>query len=168
MVPPLYIAESRICYLSSVPVTLFATLSVLAIIQVGQFTIFITVGSAIFAIGAGLLYTLNIDTSLAKALGHQVILGVGQGLAIQIPVITGQAFSNTEDIAAATATVLFFQMMGGTVFVSAGQSVFSNRLIYSLGQVALHLDKELVSPQMLPSFELSFLIPTLLRYCGRT
>lgn len=85
---------------------LFAAISGISITRFGYFTAFIAGGSAIFTAGAGLIYTLDIGTPAAKYLGYQVILGLGQGLAIQIPVITGQAFSETADIAATTATVL--------------------------------------------------------------
>ncbi|KAM0664321.1 hypothetical protein ACQRIU_006904 [Beauveria bassiana] len=115
----------------------FAALSGLAITRLGYFTPFIAIGSVIFTIGAGLIYTLGIESSEGHYLGYQVILGLGQGLAIQIPVITGQAFSAPEDIAATTAIVLFFQMMGGTVFVSGAQAVFANRLVQTLGGHAI-------------------------------
>lgn len=117
----------------------------------GYFTAFLAFGSAIFTVGAGLIYTLDIGSSSSKYLGYQVILGLGQGLAIQIPVITGQAFSEPTDVAAVTAIVLcefllyesgmkltsgtktlVFQMMGGTVCVSSAQAVFANRLLAAM------------------------------------
>ncbi|KAM3447850.1 hypothetical protein MY3296_008329 [Beauveria thailandica] len=122
----------------------FAALSGLAITRLGYFTPFIAIGSAIFTTGAGLIYTLGIGSSAGYYLGYQVILGLGQGLAIQIPVITGQAFSAPEDIAATTAIVLFFQMMGGTVFVSGAQAVFANRLVQTMGSHAIGVAPEKV------------------------
>ena len=74
--------------------------------RVGYFTPFLFLGSSLFAIGAGLVYSLNIYSPSAKYLGYQAILGVGQGLAIQVPVITCQAFSRAADIPAVTAMVL--------------------------------------------------------------
>ena len=70
------------------------------------FTPFLFFGSSLFAIGAGLVYSLDIGSSSGKYLGYQAILGVGQGLAIQVPVITCQAFSEAVDIPTVTATVL--------------------------------------------------------------
>lgn len=84
----------------------FAAIAGITIPRIGYFTPFIAFGSAVFTVGAGLIYTLDIGSASARYLGYQVILGLGQGLAIQIPVITGQAFSEPADIAAATATVL--------------------------------------------------------------
>ena len=119
------------------------------------------IGSTLFIIGAGLLYTLDVNTPLSNAIGYQVLLGFGTGIGIQMPVIVGQAFSKPEDLSAATAIVLckcisrpclrdpssiantthpVFQMMGGTVFISAGQLTFGNRLLQNLTKVAPNID----------------------------
>ena len=84
----------------------FAALAGISITRIGYFTAFIALGSAIFTVGAAMIYTLDIGSPAARYLGFQVILGVGQGLAIQIPVITGQAFSKPLEISSVTAIVL--------------------------------------------------------------
>lgn len=43
--------------------------------------------------------------------------------------MVGQAFAKPEDTASITAILLFFQTLGGTVFISAAQSTFSNQFI---------------------------------------
>lgn len=63
-------------------------------------------GAALTTVGAGLLYTLDIGSSAAHYIGYQIIVGMGIGLAIQIPVIAGQAFSDPFDIPCVTAIVL--------------------------------------------------------------
>ncbi|KAM3439702.1 hypothetical protein NHJ13734_003583 [Beauveria thailandica] len=89
---------------------------------------------------SGLLYTMGMHTPLARPLGYQMLLGAGQGLAIQVPVIVAQAMSTPEDISASTAIILFFQMTGGAVCISAGQSAFINRLLYYLKKIAPGID----------------------------
>ena len=64
------------------------------------------VGSAACTIAAGLLYTMGMHTPLAHPLGYQMLLGAGQGLAIQVPVIVAQAISAPEDISSSTAVIL--------------------------------------------------------------
>jgi hypothetical protein len=83
-----------------------AIISGILIMVIGYFTPLLAIGSGIFAIGAGLIYTLEIGSSVAKYIGYQAILGIGQGLAIQVPVIVCQAFSEPSDIPAVTAMVL--------------------------------------------------------------
>lgn len=85
---------------------LMAVTSGFIIMYIGYFTPLISIGSSLFAIGAGLIYSLDIDSSSASYLGYQAILGIGQGLAIQVPVIVCQAFSEAADIPAVTAIVL--------------------------------------------------------------
>ncbi|KAF2843055.1 MFS gliotoxin efflux transporter glia [Patellaria atrata CBS 101060] len=121
-----------------------AALSGILIVRIGYYTPFMAFGSALFLVGAGLLYTLDINTPLKYSIGYQVILGVGQGIGIQMAVITAQAYSRVQDLSASTAIVLFFQMMGGTVCVSMGQSTFSNRLVKDLASRAPWINAESV------------------------
>ncbi|KAH9206694.1 hypothetical protein DL95DRAFT_396739 [Leptodontidium sp. 2 PMI_412] len=114
--------------------SVFAAVSGATVGRVGYFMPFLVIGSGIFTIGGGLTYTLGIGSSAAKYIGYQLLLGIGQGLCIQIPVIASQAFAQPEDIPAATSMILFFQMMGGAVFVAAGQSVFENRLLLAVAK----------------------------------
>lgn len=67
----------------------------------------IQVGGAIIGVvAAGLLYTLDIDTSIGKWIGYQLLGGVGWGLAFQVPIIVGQSNADPEDISSVTAMVL--------------------------------------------------------------
>ena len=70
---------------------------------IGYYTPLLAVGSSLFTIGSGLAYTLETTTPQAKFIGYQILLGVGQGLVIQLPVVVCQAFSEPQDIPAVTA-----------------------------------------------------------------
>lgn len=85
-------------------------------------------GSMLATIGAGLLYTLNIHSSSSAWIGYQALSGLGIGLALQVPIIIGQAISLPEDLSSVTAMILFAQTIGGAFFVSAGQVALSNVL----------------------------------------
>lgn len=74
--------------------------------MVGYFQPFLTIGSIFTTIGAGLLYTLDITFPTAHYIGYQLIVGIGVGLAIQVPIIASQAFSSPVDIPCVTAIVL--------------------------------------------------------------
>ncbi|RFU34012.1 hypothetical protein B7463_g2269, partial [Scytalidium lignicola] len=119
---------------------IFAGLSGSFILAAGYFTPFLLLGSGLFTIGSGLTYTLGIGSSAAQYIGYQVILGIGQGLCIQVPVIVCQAFSHPADIPTVTAIVLFFQMMGGAMAISAAQCIFGNRLLAALVTYAPEVD----------------------------
>lgn len=63
----------------------------------------LTVGSVIATIAAGLLYTLDINTSTGKWVGFQILAGFGYGLALQVPIVIAQAYAPPSDIASTTA-----------------------------------------------------------------
>jgi hypothetical protein len=81
------------------------------------------------AIGAGFLTTFTPDTAVSHWIGYQIIFGIGTGLGFQLPVLVAQAALNTEDVAIGISFVLFLQLLGGAIFVSVGQSIFTNTLI---------------------------------------
>lgn len=78
----------------------------IAITKTGIATPYMTVGSVIVTIAAGLLYTLDIGTSTGKWIGYQILAGFGYGIAFQVPVIVAQAFAAPSDIAPTTAIII--------------------------------------------------------------
>jgi hypothetical protein len=119
--------------------------------------------SILATVGCGLLYTLDIGTTSGFWIGYQILAGVGLGLGFQVPIIIAQASVEPDDLAATTAMVLckhvpigncafsstltvyvVFQTVGGSFFVSAGQSAFENRLLGSLAKYAPSVDPAIV------------------------
>lgn len=90
------------------------------------------IGASFAAIGSGLFYTLDINTGAGKWIGFQILGGFGWGLAIQVPLIMGQATVEASDLPLITAAVLFFNTIGGAIFVSAGQGSLVAKMIASL------------------------------------
>ncbi|PKS10139.1 hypothetical protein jhhlp_001889 [Lomentospora prolificans] len=89
-------------------------------------------GAALATVGAGLIYTLDIDSNTGKWIGYQILAGLGWGAAYQIPIIIGQRGADPGDVSSITAIVLFFQNFGGTAFVTVGQAAFANTLVNNL------------------------------------
>lgn len=100
-----------------------------AISQFGHYVPIMIVGSAISAIGSGMIYTLEQDSGSDKWIGYQALVGIGLGLSFQIPVIVNQSLVGPSDLSSVTAQTLFFQTIGGAFFISAAQAVFANRLL---------------------------------------
>ncbi|KAL4969528.1 MFS-type gliotoxin efflux transporter gliA [Aspergillus stella-maris] len=86
-------------------------------------------GAIFTTIAAGLLYTLDKTSSSGAWIGYQALAGIGVGLCIQVPIMAGQAVVEVQDLAIISAVMLFFQCMGGAIFVQAGQAIFSNTLL---------------------------------------
>ena len=108
--------------------------------RIGYFQPFLILGSLLATVGAGLIYSLDIGSSVGHYIGYQILFGTGLGIAIQIPVIAAQALSDISDIALVTASILFFQLSSGAFSVSAAQSIFNNELVRKLATLAPGVD----------------------------
>jgi hypothetical protein len=67
---------------------------------------YLLMGGLLATAGAALLYTLEIDSSKARYIGAEVVVGFGIGLGCQVPMMALQGFSKPEDVASITGIVL--------------------------------------------------------------
>lgn len=90
-------------------VALFAagtTLCGVLISKTGLLQPFYLISGLLSTAGAALLYTLDINSSMARYVGPQLLLGFGIGLGNQIPMIAVQSFSKTSEVESATGIML--------------------------------------------------------------
>lgn len=72
-----------------------------------MYTIFIMpICAALAAVAIGLMISFDIDTSLGKEVGYQLLAGFALGFPFQLPVIHGQTQSKQEDLAVVTAIII--------------------------------------------------------------
>jgi hypothetical protein len=88
----------------------------------GYYAPIMLLGTALMSVGAGLLTTLRPDATAAHWIGYQAIYGIGVGLGIQQPMIAVQTALDMKDIPTASCMIIFFQTMGGAIFISVGMS----------------------------------------------
>jgi hypothetical protein len=105
------------------------------ITKIGYYTPFMLMCSVFMSIGAGLITTLQIDTSSAKWIGYQIIFGSGLGMGMQQSSLAAQAVLTREDISTGVSLMFFGQSLGGAIFVCISQSVFTNDLVSSLSRI---------------------------------
>ncbi|EOD51089.1 putative mfs transporter protein [Neofusicoccum parvum] len=115
--------------LGLVVVSMIAGISVSLI---GYYVPFMLASSVFMAIGAGLLSTLEPDTGHSKWIGYQFIFGAGVGFGMQQTLIGVQAALPVADIPIGTAIMMFSQTLGGALFISVGQNVYTNQLIKNI------------------------------------
>jgi len=96
---------------------------------IGYYTPFIIVGSIALAVGSGLISTLDVDTSFSKWFGYQVLAGAGSGMCIQVSLLAVQTVLDIEDVPIGTACIIFFQTLGGALFIAVAQTVFQNGIV---------------------------------------
>lgn len=123
------------------PVTICMTLAGFFVSATGHAAPLEVLGSALATIAAGLLYTLDVDTSTGAWAGFQVLGGVAWGLCFQLPIVVAQSGADDPaDLSSITAVVLFFMNLGGTTLLSAAQAAFVNTLIADLPAAAPGVD----------------------------
>jgi hypothetical protein len=111
---------------------------------IGYYTPVIIIGTPLFAIGSGLISTFAVDTSFAKRFGYQVLTGAGVGVGFQAPMIAVQTVLPLEDVPIGTAAVIFFQSLGGALFISIGLSVFQTGVIRAVRTSVPGLNPEIL------------------------
>lgn len=111
---------------------IFSSLAGAVVTATAQYVPLMILSAAFMAIGAGLLTTFQIDTNHPRWIGYQIIFGTGVGLGMQQTLIAVQAALHTTDVPIGTALMMFSQTLGGAIFVSVGQNVFTNQLIKNL------------------------------------
>ncbi|CAK5266378.1 unnamed protein product [Mycena citricolor] len=116
----------------------------LLVAQLGYYVPFMIVSTIIASIGAGLITTLDVSSGHAKWIPYQIIYGFGMGLGQNQPALAAQAVLDIDDVPSGTTIVMFGQTLGGALFVSVGQNVFTNKLVAGLTQYAPGLDPNLV------------------------
>lgn len=103
--------------------------------KTGVYIPMLLIGTFLTAIGGGMLYFLEPDSSQARWAGLQFFAGFGPGMAWMLPFIASSAALPPADIALGSAVVIFFQTLGGTIFVSVAQSVFQNKFVINLERI---------------------------------
>ncbi|KAK9322000.1 major facilitator superfamily domain-containing protein [Lipomyces orientalis] len=133
----------------SIPMVLslvvFSLLGGAAVTIFGYYVPMFYLSAILSSVGAGLLTTFSTTTGHPKWIGYQVIYGAGVGAGMQMPLIAAQTVLNLDDVPVGTALIVFAQTLGGALFVSVAQNVFSNRLVKGVVEAAPGLDPTLVS-----------------------
>lgn len=113
---------------------LFSIFAGAAVTIWGYYTPFMIVCSVMVSIGFGLLTTFQPDTSSAKWIGYQILAGAGIGLGMQQPLMAVQTVLDIDDVPTGTAVIVFMQTLGGALFVSIAQNVFTNGLVENVAK----------------------------------
>lgn len=96
------------------------------------------------AIASGLLSTFDMSISTGKWVGYQLLLGAGQGIALQMPVISVQNCVTPEQIPTAMALAMFSSTLGGALFLSFSQTVLTNSIRALIPQYAPGVNAEAI------------------------
>ncbi|KAG4032347.1 hypothetical protein MFRU_007g02530 [Monilinia fructicola] len=129
-------------YLGSVIVS--SILAGAGITVLGFYKPFMIAAGAVFTVGAGLIYTLKVNSNVGMWVGYQLLCGFGAGMGVQIPFIAVQVVLNAKDMPSGNAIAIFFNSLGGAIAISIAQNVFSNGLVKYIPQYAPEVNPGLV------------------------
>ncbi|KAJ4992876.1 hypothetical protein SVAN01_01580 [Stagonosporopsis vannaccii] len=101
------------------------------------------VASAILgSVGGALISLWQINVTRSMWIGTQALFGFGIGIGMQQPTMMAQIVLPKEDQPTGVALMFFGQNLGGAIFVSVAQNVFTDALASKLTSLPeLHLDK---------------------------
>ncbi|KAI2629894.1 putative efflux pump [Hypoxylon sp. NC1633] len=118
-----------------ISVVVFAMIAGILVTVFGYYAPFMVVGTVLMSIGGGLLSTWNPDTTAGAWIGYQILFGAGVGMGMQQPLMAAQTVLDIKDVPTGTSVLVFVQTVGGALFVSVGQTVFTNKLVQELAGI---------------------------------
>ncbi|KAI1314094.1 major facilitator superfamily domain-containing protein [Xylaria venustula] len=103
-----------------------------------------TVSGILISIATGLFTTLQPNTSIARRIGYQIIMGVGLGCGVQMALVNTQNSVSPREISIATAFIFWAQSLGPTIFLPLYNTIFSTSLLSELHRKAPLVDAQAV------------------------
>ena len=111
---------------------------------VGYYTPFMIIGSVLMPIGYGLISTFHPGIAHDKWIGYQIIAGAGVGLGMQQPLMAVQTVLDIKDVPTGTSVIVFLQTLGGALFISICENIFTNYLSTYVKEYVPGLDPKVV------------------------
>lgn len=107
---------------------IFGVICGVIIHRTGRFREIMWVGSAFMCLGFGLFISFDANTTTGKAVGFQMIAGLGQGILFEAPLIAIQSQVKQADVATATATMAFVRNIAVSISVIVCGTIFQNSM----------------------------------------
>lgn len=108
--------------------------------RLGYYTPFAIGGTALTTVASGLFTTLIPTSPTGAWVGFQVISGLSRGMSLQQPLTAIQASLPKEEIPLGNAFLMFSQILASSIFLSLGQTIFSNQLASALKEFTPEVD----------------------------
>ncbi|KAI1088255.1 MFS general substrate transporter [Rostrohypoxylon terebratum] len=115
---------------------LFAGASGGAVQKIGYIIPITLFASVFLSTGTGLLSLLQPDTSTARWVGFQILIGVGFGSGLQMPIMAVQAAMDGEELASGVALMVFSQAIGPAIANTLYNVIFLSSLPTQIAEFA--------------------------------
>lgn len=100
----------------------------IAVTMTGRYRWSLWAGWIFSTFGTGILYLLDVDTSVAGWIFLNLVVGIGMGLLFPAMAFAIQAASTNADLAFAVAMFSFFRSFGQSIGVAIGGTIFQNEV----------------------------------------
>jgi len=120
----------------AIPVAIF-------IQKIGYYVPALLISPILCATASGLLSTLTPSSNHSAWMGYQILFGFGLGCGFQTSTLAPQTVLPRADVPIGMAMMFFMQQLGGSIFLSVSQNLFSSKLVERLTGVA-GLDAEAI------------------------
>jgi hypothetical protein len=107
--------------------------------KTGKYKIYPIVGSFVIAVGLFLLSLMDEHTNVAVSSVYMAVLGLGVGLAMQVPLIAVQNSTDYADLGVATSGVTFLRTMGSSFGAAIFGTIYANQLPKNLSDAAANI-----------------------------
>ncbi|KAL6712840.1 hypothetical protein ACLMJK_009552 [Lecanora helva] len=111
---------------------------------IGYYVPFMVLATIFLSLGMGLLTTLHFNSPMRYVLGYQVPGGLGLGLALQQTVLAAQTILPIADVPIGVSLIVLAQTLGGTVSLSAADTIFTTSLSSSIAKSVPQVDQSSV------------------------
>ncbi|KAK1759802.1 MFS general substrate transporter [Echria macrotheca] len=122
----------------------FAMMSGVMIEVLGYYLPWVLSGTALTAVAYGLLSMLQIDTPVSRWVGFQILYGVGCGAAATSSYIAIQNLIPAAQIPIAMGILIFFQNIGGAVWLVVAQTIFTSTLRDDVARLLPNINPDVV------------------------
>ncbi|KAL4922593.1 major facilitator superfamily domain-containing protein [Aspergillus aurantiobrunneus] len=122
----------------------FTTLSGILTPVIGHYVPFMIIASTLLSVGMGLLSTLEYTSPVRDVLGFQVPAGVGLGCALQQTLVAAQTILPMNDIPIGVSLIVLAQTLGGTIALSAADTIYTGSLASSISSRFPGIDRSAV------------------------
>jgi hypothetical protein len=112
--------------------------------KIGYYTQFAYLSAIIIPIGAGLISTWQVDTGHSKWIGYQILYGFSLGLGMQQAQLAAQTVLKRVDTPTGLALMVFFQTLGGAVFISVGENILTSHLVSGITELVEGIDPAMI------------------------
>jgi EmrB/QacA subfamily drug resistance transporter len=100
--------------------------------RIGRYRPFPIAGTALMAVGLGLLATLGVASTIRAAVVYMIVLGLGVGLVMQVLVLAVQNAIDYRYLGVATSGATLFRSIGGSIGTSLFGAIFAAGLATNL------------------------------------